>query len=290
MEHVRVLTMNIWNRSGPWDKRLPALRTGLAALAADVVVLQEVLRLDSGAISQLDALAEGLYPHQAYAPAWTIDSGSGFTMGNAVLSRFPMIEREQVLLPNPRQHEARSLLYTLCETPHGQMPVLATHLDWQLELSAVRCQQVVFIVEQMEAWLGRAAQRAGARLLPAVLAGDFNAEPASDEIRFLRGYHALPSSSAGANGGALRGAYFNDCYAFCGGDERTGATFSCTNPYAATECEPERRIDYIFVRPAGRSRRGLPLRSWRCLDQPIDGVFPSDHFGVAADIQISAHE
>lgn len=280
MEHVRVATINIWNRSGPWESRLVGLRHGLTELNADVVVLQEVLRLESGGISQLDALASGLYPHQAYAAAWTLDSTSGFTMGNAVLSRFPISEQQQSLLPNPMQHETRAVLYTVCDTPHGPLPVLATHLDWQFELSAARCQQVSFIVEKMELWLANSRKRAG-ELLPAVLAGDFNAEPDSDEIRYLRGRHALPGPA-----GALQGTYFNDCYLFCGGEERAGATFSRTNPHAAAIHEPERRIDYIFARLPDRQGRGLPLRAWRCLDQPHDGVFPSDHFGVAADLQL----
>lgn len=284
MDHVRIVTINIWNRSGPWESRLAGLRAGLAELNADVVVLQEVLRLESGGISQLDALASDLHPHQAYAAAWTLDSTTGFTMGNAVLSRFPIVEHEQTLLPNPMQHETRALLYTLCETPHGLLPVLATHLDWQFELSHARCQQVAFIVEKMELWLSLSRQRLGAELLPAVLAGDFNAEPDSDEIRYLRGRHALPSPGAGG----LHGAYFNDCYAFCGGDERAGATFSRTNTHAAAIHEPERRIDYIFVRPPDRHGRGMPLRAWRCLDQPFQGVFPSDHFGVAADLQLAS--
>jgi hypothetical protein len=36
----RVATFNIWNRPGPWDKRLPLIREGLAAPGADVIGLQ----------------------------------------------------------------------------------------------------------------------------------------------------------------------------------------------------------------------------------------------------------
>ena len=43
MERLRVVTLNIWNRQGPWRERLPLIRDGLAALAPDVVGLQEVL-------------------------------------------------------------------------------------------------------------------------------------------------------------------------------------------------------------------------------------------------------
>jgi len=283
MDHIRVLTINIWNRWGPWTERLPVLRDGLRAEAADVVALQEVLRMESGGFSQLDEVGADLYPHRVYAPAWTIDKDCGLTLGNAVMSRLPIVESEHVLLPNPLQEESRALLYVLCETPHGQLPLFVTHLSWQFELSHVRCEQVSFIAAIMKEWLARAASRPNANLLPAVLAGDFNAEPDSDEIRFLRGRHALPPPG----GGAPRGVYFNDCYSYCGGDERSGATFSRSNPYARTEREPERRIDYVFVAPPDRALRGEPLAAWRCFDQPAGGVFASDHYGVTAEIQIS---
>jgi endonuclease/exonuclease/phosphatase family metal-dependent hydrolase len=283
MDTLRLLTINIWNRLGPWEARRVALQRGFAELAPDVVALQEVLELKSGDLSQLPQLDDGRFPHRAYAPAWTIDEASGFSLGNAVLSKLPIVESEHALLPNPRGHETRSLLYVLLATEHGQLPLLVTHLDWQLELGWVRCEQVAFIVDQMATWLERARQRPGAQLLPPLLAGDFNAEPQSDEIRFLRGHHSLPT----ADGKSRRGVYFNDCYAYCGGSEVDGATFSRTNPFAAAECEPDRRIDYIFAGSPDRQRRGEPLRAWRCLDRPQDGCFASDHYGVAAEIQLA---
>lgn len=286
MDHVRILNINIWNQWGPWSERCAVLRAGLSAESADIVTLQEVLRMERGGLSQLDEVGADLYPHRSYAAAWAIDAETGFTLGNGVLSRLPFLEEEQVLLPNPMGHESRSLLYVLCATPHGELPLFVTHLDWQLELSHVRCQQVSFIVERMDAWLARARQRPGAKLLPPVLAGDFNAEPDSDEIRFLRGRHALPPSG----GGTPRGVYFNDCYIYCGGEEKAGVTFARSNCYAQMAGEPDRRIDYIFTALPDRKRRGEPLRAWRCLDQPVNGIFASDHYGVAADIRIAPCE
>ncbi len=294
MDVVRVLSLNIWNRSGPWDARLPLICAGLAAEAADVVGLQEVMCMQGplGTISQLDAIVDGLrgqpaaangstldYPHRAYAAAWTIDSASGFTMGNAILSRFPIVETQQTLLPNPIGHETRALLYALCETPHGFLPVFVTHLDWQFELSHARCQQVSFIVDQMADWL-TAARQDGRDVLPAILLGDFNAEPDSDEIRFLRGRHALPSSRTGA----LRGCYFNDVVDFCHGD--AGPTFARDNVFARKEREPDRRIDYIFAAPPDRYERGLPCTARRCFTQAEGGIHPSDHYGVVCELTL----
>ena len=286
MQRVRLLTINIWNQWGPWQERLKVLRRALGTESPDVVGLQEVLRMEQGGMSQLDEVGEGLYPHRAYAPAFTIDAETGFTFGNAVLSRLPFVDQAYIALPNPVPQEPRSLLYVLCQTPHGQLPIFVTHLDWQLELSHVRCEQVSFIVAHMAAVLADAAKRPGADLLPAVLMGDFNAEPDSDEIRFLRGRHALPLPS----GGARRGAYFNDCYLYCGGDEKSGVTFARSNRYAQMEREPDRRIDYIFSALPDRFGRGEPLLAYRCLDKPEEGVFPSDHYGVTTELRLAPVE
>ena len=50
-----------------------------------------------------------------------------------------------------------------------------------------------------------------------------------------------------------------------------------------------RRIEHVLVR-AGR--HGALLQVLRCdllLDQPVDGVWASDHYGVVADLAIPSH-
>ena len=123
-----------------------------------------------------------------------------------------------------------------------------------------------FIVDAVSAH----APRSG---FPPLLLGDMNAEPDADEIRFLRGLTRL--------GG--RSTYFADCFGIVG-DGSKGATYARRNPFAAPLREPDRRIDYIFVRGPDEGGRGEPLTASLCLDEAIDGVFPSDHFGVVATI------
>jgi len=114
---------------------------------------------------------------------------------------------------------------------------------------------------------------------PPILMGDFNAEPDSDEIRFLRGRTSLGGTSV----------YFSDAFAIAG-NGTSGATFCRANPFAAPAREPDRRIDYIFVRGPDEQGRGEPLDARLCFDKPHDGVFASDHFGVVATIGVSADD
>ena len=282
MQQLRVLTLNIWAHNGPWPARAAAIRAGLIAEQADVVALQEVLGFP-GATTQLDELCAllppELYPHRAYGPACVLPDQR--TFGNALLSRFPLINQHTISLPNPRRREPRALLCGLVALPTAQLPVFTTHLDWELDGSPARCQQVRFIADQIDAFIAAAPRPPGspqpgaaqADVLPAILAGDFNAEPQSDEIRFLTGHHGL----AGADGQAPRGVYFSDCYTRalvvedkCPDDHPSapGATFARRNPFAARAGEPDRRLDYIFAALPDAHGRCQPLRSFRCFREP----------------------
>jgi endonuclease/exonuclease/phosphatase family metal-dependent hydrolase len=267
MDRLRVVTLNIWNRLGPWESRRRLIRRGLKTLDADVVGLQEVLRHDADPIDQACDLADGLGYYVAYASAWHI--GDGLHFGNAILSRFPIIGADGFRLPVRPGDEHRGLLFAELDAPCGRVPVFNTHLTWELHLGAVRRQQVLFIAD-------RVAELAPMSGLPPVVMGDFNAEPDSDEIRFLRGLATVEG----------RSAYFADAFAVAG-DGSAGYTFSRRNPFAAAVCEPNRRLDYIFVRGPDRQLRGEPLSARVVLDEAEEGCFPSDHFGVLAEIQVA---
>ena len=64
-----------------------------------------------------------------------------------------------------------------------------------------------------------------------------------------------------------------------------GDTFTPDNPLVADPDWPFRRIDYILVRCGDHGGPTLGIRSCkRVFDEPIDGVWASDHFGVTADV------
>ena len=107
---------------------------------------------------------------------------------------------------------------------------------------------------------------------PPIVMGDFNAEPDAHEIRFMRGLATLRG----------RSVYFADCFALCG--DGPGHTYARSNVYAEKLREPNRRIDYIFVRGPDRRLRGEPLAARVVFADEEGGVFPSDHYGVLAEI------
>jgi endonuclease/exonuclease/phosphatase family metal-dependent hydrolase len=257
-----VVTLNIWNRGDPWDARLALILAGMRALDPDVVALQEVVQLGDE-FDQARQIADGLGYHHVCGR----HPESAWPFGNAVLSRWPIARSDVALLPSVGTDERRALVYAEIASPFGTIPMFTTHLNWKLDEGHVRAQQIRFVADRVGA-LVSAPDR-----LPPVVAGDLNAEPEADEIRFMRGYTAL--------GGAC--VYFADCFALAG-DGSPGHTFCRRNAYAAVAHEPDRRIDYVFVRGPDDRRRGEPLEARVCFDQPTGDVWPSDHFGVWARI------
>lgn len=269
MDRLRVVTLNIWNRMGPWEQRFRLIREGLRALDADIVGLQEVLAFEGE--SQAKAIAEALREdglHYELTFGKANELGGGVLFGNAVLSRFPITKSDVFPLPNEGTRENRSLLMTELETPAGALPFFVTHLNWKFHEGYVREAQVVEVARVIK-------NLAPIRGLPPILVGDLNAEPEANEIRFLKGLGSLAGKSF----------YMDDCFAHAG--QGSGITFDAVgNPFAATTREYPRRIDYILVRGPDEHGRGKPLTARVVLDRIADGIAASDHYGVYAEVSI----
>jgi endonuclease/exonuclease/phosphatase family metal-dependent hydrolase len=139
---------------------------------------------------------------------------------------------------------------------------------------AVRVKQTVELAERI-----MVLAPVEADFLPPILMGDFNADPDSDEIRFLKGRHVIDG----------RSVYFADVWDYA--DVPTpGYTYARDNAYALTNGEPNRRIDYIFVRGPDKQMRGEPCNVERAFDQSVPGaagpVWASDHYGVVCDLSV----
>jgi len=263
---LKVLTLNIWNRSGPWERRRPRIREWVDKLQQDVIGFQEVYHRDD--YSQASEICEGLGLHIEHAS--TIEY-EGYRFGNAVASRWPITDATHVALPDGDRAEGRCAINALIDAPFGELSFTSTHLNWKLHDGRSREQQVIALADFI---LSR-RPRGG---FPPIVVGDFNAEADSDEIRYMSGFHSLDG----------RSVMFYDAWRLAG-DGGPGTTWSNRNDFASIALEPERRIDYIF---AGYPRRMTDdhgvgkIETCRVVcDDEVDGVWPSDHFGVYAEVR-----
>ncbi|WP_329218262.1 endonuclease/exonuclease/phosphatase family protein [Streptomyces sp. NBC_01485] len=270
---MRVVTWNLWWRFGPWRERQKAILAVLRELRPDVVGLQEVWAADAENLAEW--LADELGLHWTWAPSpsperWrsrTADSDRA-DFGVAVLSRWPVTEQETLLLPAPPDlADGRLALYARVAAPAFDVPFFTTHLTSAAHASAVRRAQVTALAELV------ARHRAGTPF-PPVVTGDFNAWPDSDEVRLLGGTRTMP---------AVPGLVLRDAWDYAD-PTAPAVTWTPENPYAARLLEPPARIDYIHVGLPGPAGEGHVRAVRRAGHGPVDGVWPSDHAAVVADL------
>lgn len=264
MTTLRLLTWNVWGRNGDWRTREHAIAVTLARLDPDVVSIQEAwMAPEEG--SQAVRLADRLQRHvvEAHPPP---EAGDG--RGLAVLSRWPIRAQAVHALPSGDAPDERRLaIHAEIATAVGNLHIYTTHLNWRVDHSHIRQAQVRRLLEII------AQSHDG--LLPPVLSGDFNAIPASDEMRMLTGLTSVP----------IPNLVFQDAWDV-GGDGGPGYTWSHRNPIAAKERFGNRRLDYVLVgwEP---TRPSLVLRANVVDGDRPDGTWPSDHFGVLAELDLS---
>ncbi len=273
---LSVLTLNLWHDSGPYERRVERIRDWIDRLDPDLIGFQEALRADDGADQVTELLGDRPY-HVDYIEASRFQrEGSRFSpggLGNAVASRWPISDRETLVLPDatavgrPPDAERRAAISVALDSPFGEVGFTCAHLHWRLRDGAIRERQVVALCDF-------ALRRRPASGFPPILAGDFNAAPESAEIRYVSGLQSLEGRSV-----ALLDAWST------AGEGGPGYTWDNRNAYAALELEPDRRIDYIFAGFPVRTGVGR-LSACRvvCNDEK-GGVWPTDHFGVYAEFR-----
>lgn len=259
---LRVVSWNVWWRYGPWEQRRPGIEASLRALDADIIALQEIW--DDGTANLAADLAQALDRYHVYQGAEKRD-GLGF--GNAILSRWPIARSDWRPLPGAKESdEGRCVLFAEVEGPRGPVQAYATHLNWRFNHGDIRQRQVTEIAQFV------ASNRPWS--YPPIVCGDFNAEPASDEIRMMTGLAACP----------VEGVVFRDAWSVAG-DGGQGYTWDNRNSFAAAELEPNRRIDYIFVGEPMARGAGHVVECRLAGNAPVEGLWPSDHFAVLADLR-----
>jgi endonuclease/exonuclease/phosphatase family metal-dependent hydrolase len=284
---LRVVQLNAGSLLEPrWEARRSEIVAWIGQLDPDVVCLQEVwedARSENTAQWLADRLGAGRWS--------TAFGGSPFgeqmwpdpTMrfGSAVLSRWSIDESTYHRLPVDADPEpiARDVPWELLHVRTAGLDVFSAHLTAPPQDGRHRVRQVVAMDEIIRAARGDAdvVVPLGPRrdAMPAILCGDFNAEPDSDEIRFLCG-------STGLHG---RWTYYQEAWRVAG--DGPGHTQDWRrNELAADMNIPPKRIDYVFVGDGFQrvGAAGRVLSAALAFDRPLTGVSASDHIGLVVDV------
>jgi endonuclease/exonuclease/phosphatase family metal-dependent hydrolase len=238
----------------------------LRDLEADVICLQEVYA-DAGGTDDAAHLAELLGLHVTRCAR---DPDTETSLGNALLSRWPISAQGETPLPNAEGGAGpRHALWATLAAPFGPLPVISTHLAYRFDESWLRQQQVRALASVAAGLRSDPAQTP-----PVVLCGDLNATPDSDELRLLTGRSTVP----------IAGLVFNDCWPQV--RDGSGHTWVRRNPHLADSVWPERRLDYVLISWPRPAPLGNPAQAFLVGDGAIGGIWPSDHLGVVVDLRL----
>jgi len=269
---VRISTWNLWWQFGPWEARQGPVIAELLAVDSDVCCLQEVWSEPDGQ-DQAENLAAATGFHMARTRS---SDGSAHRFGNALLSRWPILESFTLDLPTGGADTGfRSALFAKIDVSQSAQPwwVISTHLDWRYTASALREEQLEAIVKKAAELRAQAAADLPNGMVPVVLAGDLNATAETDEIRRLTGL-ADPY---------VPGLVFTDSWAAVG--EGPGHTWTRSNPNSPDAEWPRRRLDHVLVawprvKPTGNALEARLFGTEPRATSSGDSVVPSDHYGV----------
>lgn len=321
-ETLTVVTINVWSgldyrgslkmgeyeEKGVRERRTRALVAELQALAPDVVALNEANRLPG--------YARRLARELGFDRVWHVGIGGlragpvglpvNLREGDVILAR-PELElkragRKQLSggpvgnfftahLADATQVVAGRLrvggrtVYVFCTHWHASaFPTETYRAELQRRRTAGSLDEKGYekllaeAVDGREWRLGEAQETlafvervAGAE--PAILLGDFNALPESEEIALLRAAGFVDAFAAAGSGPGITW------------DEEGNANIRLqreTYPDEVPQDPPNKRIDYIFLRGAGLEA----TRAEVVLNRTVEGLYPSDHYGVLAEIEV----
>jgi poly(A) polymerase len=170
-----------------------------------------------------------------------------------MLSRVPVRSFKAHTLPTSM---GRRLHTMVVPTPRGDVAVAGTHLESMRDRTPVRLAQItetIKVLTQSDA---------------AVWLGDFNAAPESEED------------------GALRTA-FRDAWDELSSDPGYTRDTSQNAMLAKVKQDRRQRIDRVLLRGEGIVAHGVKLLGTEPLPGTEGQVFPSDHFGLLAELAIT---
>lgn len=199
---LRVVTLNVGSLLEPdWEQRRHEVVAWIDRLEPDVVCLQETWESDTEPNTG-QWIAEAIAPPEDSrgASEWHWHFGgfpippavwpdSSLRFGSTIISRWPIDGHELIRLPVVDDGGFASIVgWELLHARTAGLDVFSTHLAAAPTDAHHRRHQVLAIDDHIKRIRGDLDDLAfGAKRphMPSILCGDFNAEPDSDEIRFL---------------------------------------------------------------------------------------------------------
>lgn len=260
LARMRLITWNVlWRFEPDWRARERALFGVLERLQPDVLGLQECWGVDGG--SQAHVVGERLGMHAAFvAPSLPPvpeppehPDQAGVLMGVGLVSRWPLDGVARHELPVSHRQVAPVALEARIERPDAPFDVVVAATEWEPDFADDHLAQNLRLAEVLQIDTG----------VPRFLLADLNCDASQAEFAPLA-------------------AVADDTWELGGGDP-AAVTLSSAVPFAPIEAtkEIDRRIDHILVRRGDDVAVGAAFTS----DAPVDGLYPSDHFPVVADVR-----
>lgn len=275
MPNFSLVTINILNDLSLWEARGPLLVAQLAALDADLIAMQEVTLEDDSSnahwiadqLNQRREDPEKISPYEVFlCPKTGIYAKKE---GLAILSRLPVKRHESLdLLTQTRVVQIVGFKVENCD-----LLLVNGHFFWEPGVSEKRQEQIELVLDFLDT---EPVDQ------PIVICGDFNGLPGTPAIERMRQYfdsahnivhkqepeYTSPTPLPHAPKVKLR---------------QMATWIMGMRP--KPDAEWRGTLDYIFVDPR--------LQTEDCqvvLNQPADDdpeIYPSDHFGLWADIKVT---
>ena len=263
MTQLKVVTINILADLALWDDRRALLVKGLADLQADLIALQEV---NISANNHLWLAGRLGLPHVYLSPK---TGEEGNREGVAILSRHPFEEKACLDL----RTQNRVAQYVKIHLDGQSLLFANGHFFWQPGESKQRLNQIKLLLE----WLDSRPEK-----LPIIVCGDFNSTPDTQPIqrmheRFVSAYAQFngkePDFTAPTSLPRSKLSLLRTLLRYISKIRLSELSFKWRGT-----------LDYIFI----NERLGVQ-DCQVVLDRPDSDrsrIYPSDHFGLYAELQI----
>lgn len=170
---ISVVTFNI--HSGQAGQRTELARVGaeIKAWKPDVVLLQEVDDGRRGSGNQRQAELLGRMTDMSWVYGGNQQRPDGGPIGNAILSKYPVVEWENIALPRAGGKQSRGLLHAVLDVKGTEISFYSTHFDHKsagARLAQARAAVAQFAKDPR----------------PKIMGGDLNSRPGSPPLSVLR--------------------------------------------------------------------------------------------------------